>query len=974
MAAIGIAAMGLSNVSSSRQALPPAPTPDQAAFFETRIRPVFVASCLPCHSKSSHLSGLALDSRAGFVKGGDSGPTVVPGGPDKSLLVQAVRQTGSLKMPQGGKLKPNQIADIEAWVKMGAPWPDDAAGQTQKTETLWSLQPVKKPVLPKVKFTSWPVNPIDLFVLSQLEAKHLKPSPAADRRTLIRRVSYDLIGLPPTTAEVDAFLADRSPNAYETVVDRLLASPHYGERWGRHWLDLARYADTKGYVFNEDRNYPNAYTYRDWVINAINRDLPYDQFIEQQLAADRLPQVADGDDKRPLAALGFLTVGRRFLESTPDIIDDRIDVTMRGLEGFTVACARCHDHKFDPIPTQDYYSLYSVFASSEEKALPISEKSIRDPWVQHDRQLTSTTAALQGLIRREVEQLRKEVASPDQAAAVPPDVKAKLQAVRVEDLPDGDNLNVISKGFDPAGREQFGQLQDEMATLAKTTPPPPEFAMAMEDRPDARDGVVFRRGNPDSPGPAAPRRFLAALSKPGEERAHWTQGSGRLELAKAIASKENPLTARVFVNRMWLHDFGAGIVRTPSDFGHQGERPTNPALLDYLAYTFMQDGWSMKKLNRLIVTSATYRQSSTVTPAILNADPDNRDWTRMNLKRLDLEEMRDSLLFGSGKLDLKDVGGKSVDLWSDPFTPRRAVYGFIERQNLPGIFRVFDFATPDSTSPKRFQTTVPQQALFFMNSPLAVQAAQKLAERPEIANSSDDAQRVRRLYRLLFDRLPDPSETALGTAYLGNRALSSVASPESSWQYGYGGYDDAAKRVTQFTPLAVFKDQSYRVGDKFPDPTLGYITLNAQGGHPGHDAAHAVIRRWTAPSSMTVSIEGVLNHGQQEGDGVRARIVSSRTGLAGEWRAHHSQQKTTVSSLTVKKGDTIDFVVDPLTNDGYDAFSWSPKISSSNGSSPNASPTWEASAQFSGPPGPPLTRLAMYAQALMMTNEFMFVD
>jgi mono/diheme cytochrome c family protein len=967
--AVGAAAICFGASSSSIPNPPVAPTPEQATFFESKIRPVFATNCLPCHSKSSHMSGLALDSRNGFLKGGDSGPLVVSGDAEKSLLVQVVRQSGPVKMPQGGKLKPAQIADIEAWVRMGAPWPEDGASKLDKTDVLWSLQPVTKPRPPHTRLANWVANPIDSFVLNQLEAKGLKPSPAADRRTLIRRVTYDLTGLPPSPSEIDAFLADKASNAYEKVVDRLLASPRYGERWARHWLDVARYADTKGYMATGDRNYPNAYTYRDWVIDAMNQDLPYDQFIEQQLAADLLPRVKSGEDVRPLAALGFLTVGRRFLDQTPDIIDDRIDVTMRGFEGFTVACARCHDHKFDPIPTQDYYSLYSVFASSQENDLPISDRSIRDPWIKHNGQVSSSTQALHEVVVKEVQRLREAVLAPGSAAQIPADVKATLQSVRVEDLPEGQNLAVISKAFQPEAKAHLQQLQDQLAALAKDAPPSPEFAMAMQDRPDAADGVVFRRGNPNSRGPVAPRRFLAALSKPGEERPHWIHGSGRLDLAEAIASKDNPLTARVFVNRMWLHDFGTGIVRTPSDFGHQGEKPTNPELLDYLAATFVENGWSMKKLNRLIVTSATYRQSSNVSPAMLNADPENRLYGRMNRKRLDLEEMRDSVLFTAGKLDVSQVGGRSVDLWSAPFTPRRAIYGFIERQNLPGIFRVFDFATPDATSPKRFMTTVPQQALFFMNSQFAIDAAKAAVERPDIATCADEGRRIRLLYRDILDRLPDPSEAGLGLHFLGSNPLAPVEAPTSAWQYGYGGFDAASQRVEGFKPFSVFKDQSYRPATQFPDAKLGYLTLSAQGGHPGRDGEHAAIRLWKAPRSMTVSIAGTLQHGQAQGDGVRGRIVSSRSGLLGEWKVHNGLQEANVQTLKVVKGETIAFILDPMADDSFDSFSWAPRISEEKGDR-----VWDSAKDFSAPPAAPLTRLVLYAQALMMTNEFMFVD
>jgi hypothetical protein len=351
----------------------------------------------------------------------------------------------------------------------------------------------------------------------------------------------------------------------------------------------------------------------------------------------------------------------------------------------------------------------------------------------------------------------------------------------------------------------------------------------------------------------------------------------------------------------------------------------------------------------------------------------------MNRHRLDLEQMRDSLLFASGKLDLSQVGGKSIELWGTSYVPRRSVYGFIERQNLPGTFRTFDFASPDSTSAQRFKTNVPQQALFFMNSPFVAEQARLLAAKPEFRTAADDATRIRRLYTALFDRAPDQAEINLGLDFLGQRAPAGAASgiiqDGSEWRYGYGGYDDATQRVIGFTPLAHFGEQGYTVSDTFPDPALGWLMLNAEGGHPGHDGAHAIIRRWVAPRRATVRITGLLKHGQKEGDGVRARIVFSRGGKMGEWTVHNGEAKTDVADIAVKKGDTIDFVVDPITNEGFDSFTWAPTLSetvSKNGQSVTA--TWSASQAFRGPLPPPLTRTEQYAQALLMTNEFLFVD
>jgi hypothetical protein len=580
---------------------------------------------------------------------------------------------------------------------------------------------VSKPAVPAVKARGWAWTPIDAFVLARLEGQGLAPAPEADRRTLIRRVYFDLIGLPPTPEEVDAFVNDPGANAYEKLVERLLASPQYGERWGRHWLDVARYADTKGYVFTEERRYPYSYTYRDYVIRSFNEDLPYDQLILQQLAADQLPL---GDDKRPLAAMGFLTLGRRFLNNQHDIIDDRIDVTMRGLQGLTVACARCHDHKFDPIPTRDYYSLYGVFASSVEPAeLPLlGEPERNEAYLAYEKELKKRQ---------------------DAVAKFKEDKKAEIKAT--------------PRKF----RDQINKLEKEVAEWRINSPASPPRAMVLADAPSARTPHVLLRGNPGNLGPEVPRQFVEVIA--GTDRKPFTKGSGRLELAQAIASKDNPLTARVMVNRVWQHHFGLGLVRTPSDFGTRGDPPTHPQLLDWLATTFVERGWSVKQLQRLILLSSVYRQASDGDARTMAADPDNRFLGRMNRQRLDFEALRDSLLFVAGRLDTT-AGGTPVEITTIPFSTRRTVYGFIERQNLPGLFRTFDFASPDTSTPARHATTVPQQALFLMNGPFVVEQAKRFAART--ADAGTDQERIDRMHRLAFGRPADANDIALATRFL----------------------------------------------------------------------------------------------------------------------------------------------------------------------------------------------------------------
>jgi mono/diheme cytochrome c family protein len=712
-------------------AAPPAPekpSREAAEFFEKNVRPVLVENCISCHGPKKQQGGLRLDSRSAALKGGDSGAIVVAGKPDESLLVKVVRHDGDLKMPPKKKLADGHVQALTEWVRMGAPWPEETqagAGRSvaEMRQRHWSFRPVRKPDVPAVKAGDRVRTPVDAFVLAKLEDKGLSLAPAAERRVLIRRVTFDLTGLPPTPAEVEAFVNDKAPDAYARVVDRLLASPAYGERWARHWLDVARYADTKGYVFTEERRFPNSFTYRDYVVRAFNDDKPYDQFVVEQLAADRLPL---GEEKSALAALGYLTLGRRFLNNQQDIIDDRIDVTMRGLQGLTVACARCHDHKFDPIPTKDYYSLYGVFASSHEPdELPLLGKPMPSA------ELTAFEAEL----------------------------KKRAEAVEAFKEKHKDDL----KSGNVKARNDLTKLNNKVAEWKVNGTGAPPRAMVLVDLPNPVQPHVLKRGNPGNPGEKVPRQFLEVVA--GPERKPFKDGSGRLELARSIASRDNPLTARVMVNRVWLHHFGKGLVRTPGDFGTRGEPPTHPELLDWLASSFVENGWSVKGLHRLIVLSSTYQQASDDEARGQAADPENRLLWKMNRQRLDFEEMRDSLLSVSGQLD-RTAGGRPVEIVEPPFSKRRTVYGFIDRQNLPGLFRTFDFASPDTSTPQRYNTTVPPQALFLMNSPFVTEQAKHFASRPDVAWQATDAKRIDRMYRLAYGRAPEPDEMEMGLRFL----------------------------------------------------------------------------------------------------------------------------------------------------------------------------------------------------------------
>jgi len=1052
---------------------------DGIQFFETKIRPVLATHCFACHSAQAPKlqGGLALDSQSGMRKGGNSGTVIESGQPDHSLLLRAIRyQDQSVKMPPGKPLTAEIVADFETWIRGGAPMPADAAPRASVSQRFWSLLPPQDVPIPRVQHANQPRNTIDHFILAKLEEKGLALSPQADKRTLIRRITYDLTGLPPTVAEIEAFLADQSPDAYANVVDRLLASPRYGERWGRYWLDVARYSDAR----NVGERFPFSYTYRDWVIRALNEDMPYDRFITLQLAADLLPHTKD---HRDLAALGYLSLGREFPKSFAETVDDRIDVVARGMLGLTVACARCHDHKYDPIPTKDYYSWYSILSNIREPAeLPLLNASVHrtalddlwEPRLQRIRKIDleyrqkrcavmitffKTQIADYLLAARdsrqlgntEIEELVRDrqlnlhllrrwrqrladsqtraepvfqlwhvlaaIPNAEFAAKAKPAIEAQrgnaqvaeafrksppasirdaaslyasvlLRHDRAESFANSDEealrlalrgpnaaVNVPLSEFeliytegDGNNTRDFKARYDTTRTLYAYLGAAPR-AMALEDVPSPVIAHVFVRGNANNPGAETPPHFLSCLSASNPATFH--EGSGRLELAHAIASKDNPLTARVIVNRVWLHHFGAGIVRSPSDFGLRGDPPSHPELLDYLAIRFMESGWSLKGLHRMILLSATYQQSSQDDLEARRQDPENQLLWRMNRQRLDIEALRDSLLVVSGQLDLS-MGGPPFSLTAITPVPRRTVYGFIERGRVPVFLSSFDFASPDQHVPIRYSTTVPQQALFLLNSTFVAEQARRLAQRSETDANADPAKRIQMLYRSVFGRTATSDEVGLGERFVAAPSYEEpLATPPSAWQYGFGEFDASAGRIKSFTPFTYF-DESWQDAATLPDPIGGSARLLAAGGQPGEDPQHAVIRRWVSPVAGKIDIEGSLSHDQTDlptGDGVRARIVSSRNGELASWIVNGSGAEAALTGITVEKGDAIDFVVDARADTENDAFTWAPKIRLEG-----AEKEWNASADFRGPAAKPLSVWERYAQVLLETNEFAFVD
>jgi mono/diheme cytochrome c family protein len=832
-----LAVLCLTGLGAARAADPP----DSRDFFEKRIRPVFARNCNACHG-TTRMGGLDMTSRESLLQGGASGPSIVPGKSDQSLLVQAVsHQHEKIRMPAGQpRLADEQIADISEWVKAGAFWPEPVTAPTAKTgkftitpeqRSFWSLQPIAKPA---------GATSIDRLLLAKMQAKGVRPVGSADRRTLIRRIYYDLTGLPPSKREIDEFVNNNAPDAWAKLVDRLLDSPRYGERWGRYWLDLARYSDDR-LESEVDAPYANAFRYRDWVIKAFNKDMPFNMFVKAQIAGDQL-----GEEYA--AGLGFY--GLR-----PDTQDDRVDATGRVFLGLTTGCAQCHNHKFDPIPTTDYYALQGVFESTENTEIPLAPESVVKEYKAREKAYNDKKAQIQSFLHAQAQQLAEMLAQQTAryVTAVRTNQKpANLDAETLErwrkylargewehpflkdwsspkfdaakfqedvlavwkERKTVDEENVIrraeakktKKAFEPVSlktesfylwrdlffndfygnqfkqeddgllyygpnrgfyesdgtverfllggwRQHLEQLREEAKELKAQVPAQYPFLHAIKDASKLKTERVRVGGNAENLGEEVPRRFLTALCD--GEPAPFQKGSGRLELAEAIASPKNPLTARVIANRIWHHHFGVGIVRTPSDFGFMGDRPSHPELLDYLASRLIEQGWSMKALHREILLSTTYRLGTERLAANQEIDPENRLMWRANMRRLDAEAMRDSLLAVTGELDATAGGPPSP--FADPKNVSRSVYGLVSRRKLDGTLALFDFPNANATSEKRSVTITPTQQLYFLNSDFLMDRAKHLAAKVQDVNQA---------YAAIFGRAPSAEEQRIGAEFV----------------------------------------------------------------------------------------------------------------------------------------------------------------------------------------------------------------
>jgi hypothetical protein len=910
-------------------------------FFEKKVRPVLVEHCYKCHSAAAKQpkGGLALDSHAGLRTGGESGPAVVPGKPQDSLLLKAVRYTDDgLRMPPKGKLPDGVVADLEKWVAMGAPDPraegkpaaaDKKPIDVHEGRKFWAFQPPRRHPVPAVKDAAWPRGDIDRFLLAQLEARGLRPVADADRATLLRRASFDLLGLPPTPEAIKAFVNDPAPDAFARVIDGLLASPHFGERWGRHWLDVARFAESSG--GGRSLLFPDAWRYRDYVIEAFNTDKPYDRFIREQVAGDLLPSANPDERRQQVVATAFLVLGPTNYERQDkdilemDVVDEQLDTLGRAFLGMTIGCARCHDHKFDPIPTRDYYALAGILKSTQTMIHDNVSRWVEQPLPLGPEQEAvvkkheAAVAALQQKIQRAKEAAKKAglavaaaagagaVAARDLPGIVLDDTQAKQVGrwthskysgrfigdgylhdgnadkgqktltfvpefpragryeVRLAYVPGGNRatkvpVNIlhldgeftghinqrevppIDGRFVSLGTFRFEKgsqwfvmvsnedrsghvivdavqfLPEELIADSQAAAPKPEavakaglaaevkkleeelkrltaggpqrpVAMAVKEADKIEDCHICIRGNTHNRGEQVPRGFLQVATI-GPPPAIPPRESGRRQLAEWLSRADNPLPARVMVNRVWHYLFGAGLVRTVDTFGVTGEPPSHPELLDYLALRFVQEGWSVKKLIREIMLSRTYQLSSAGQAAALAVDPENRLLWRRNRRRLDAEALRDAILAVSGQLD-RTVGGPNlkkgnVNEYTYQFDDtRRSVYTPVLRNKLLELFEAFDFADPNLVGGRRNVSTVATQALYLMNSPFVLEQARHAAQAALAVPDLDDAGRVERAYRVALGRPPSEREWELALKAIAGEEAASPEQRLAAWERLY---------------------------------------------------------------------------------------------------------------------------------------------------------------------------------------------
>lgn len=1086
---------------------------EEIDFFEKKIRPVLAQNCYKCHSKDSEKvkGGLLLDNAANTQKGGDSGPAVVPKNIEQSILYKSITyKDKDLQMPPAGKLSDSIIKDFETWIKMGAPDPrsstiQSASGKLDEVvKNHWAYQPIQKPSIP-VNRVKWGNNEIDAFILKKQIENKLLPSIEADKKTLIRRVYYDLIGLPPTLKEVEDFVNDKSSNAYEKIVDRLLSSKLYGERWGRYWLDSARYSDTAGSVNrNREDRFTYAYTYRDYVINSFNEDKPFNRFIIEQIAADKIADVK----KENLAALGFITLGKDS-SNMNDVIDDRIDVITKTFMATTAVCARCHDHKFDPVSTKDYYALHGIFNSSfvpldSDKPLlrPIEENEAYKDYLLKKEKIqknvedfidksyaeafldftTNTTKFLYGayalnsiaqsnrtdyvrdnklnsrMIQRWTQAIKVTMTISNRSKTKGKPASAKLEHpafllyAKMFEVPEKDfsskfksvleeytedvnpfllskikstsinkmqdlaaiygravnesrafynNTNIIgAKDFYEAifknngpldiSRDNFqryyadngktmrydNQLRDERGKITENDiqhPASPAKAMAIFDKEKPSNSYVFIKGEPTSRGPIVERRFFSFLDYVNPE--NFKNGSGRLELAEAIANPKNPLTARVIVNRVWQKHFDEGFVKTPDDFGTQSEKPVNIELINYLAARFMEEGWSLKKLHRLILNSSTYKQSSLDDGKKSFIDPYNKYMWRMNISRLDFESLRDTILYVGGNLNLEPLK-QPKDLFTldgDSFSNHRSVYGMVNRSRLPESLTTFDFATPEMTTGKRFKTTVPKQALFLMNNALVVAQARNVITREDFTKIIAEDHKIEMLYDIFYQRKPSDLEKKIAIDYITSAKMDDMSDVKKEYNWKYGFRTSSGKALGNFIEFNNFNKNSYGSSNA----VLKNLEINSTGGKLPMLSVYP-IRQWKSPRSgeFSISVDSSVKAGPKEPVNYSIIVYKNDRVIKFINITNAALHKIEIPSIINTANDKLEFAIVNNIKKDLD-YSMNINIIEKRDENSLSPVTWNSVSDFRGPIRKidrELDAWERFAHILLMSNEMVFIN
>ena len=937
--------------------------------FERHIRPILKIHCLDCHGATAEVEGqLDLRLRRFMVAGGDSGPAIEPGDPEASFLIERIRAG---EMPPGDKkVSPAELATLERWIAEGAPTAreepeklDPGLAITPEEREFWSFQPLRRPEVPQVVAADRVRTPIDAFILARLEEAGIGFSEDADDLTLLHRAYFDLTGLPPSPEEVTAYLADNSANKYETLIETLLASPRYGERWARHWLDVAGYADTEGYTPRDDDR-PWAYRYRDYVIKALNADKPFDEFIAEQLAGDELvappyknltPEQID-----KLTATGFLRMagdgtgsGANDDDARNHTVADTLKIVSTSLLGLSVGCAQCHDHRYDPIPHTDYYQLRAIF----EPAL--NWKNWRTPGQRLISLYTDEERAQANEIEEQVkkiaaerkaqetkfitEELEKELLKHDEALRDPLRTAYRTPADKRNDeqkklLMEYPSVN-ISGGtlyqYNQASADELKEFDKKINEL-RAKKPVQKFIRALTETPGQVPAThLFYRGEYKQPQQEVLPASLTISSAPGERyeitanNEELPSTGRRLAFARWLFSGTHPLVGRVLANRIWLHHFGRGIVGTPSDFGVLGQKPSHPQLLDWLAVEFAEQGWSLKSLHRQIMLSTVYRQASQPDAANTAVDGANLLYWKKPVYRLSAEALYDRILATSGVLEQK-LYGPPVGIATDDTgqtivngnANRRGIYVKVKRTQPVALLKSFDAPVMEVNCELRPSSTVATQSLMLMNSEFMLQQAKQFSQR--IAREAEN--------------VTTPTTDFEPSLFL---------DPADAWQYGYGHFDESQQKVTSFTALPFWASTQWQGGKERQDPNLGWVALNANGGHPDGDVQKAAIRRWTAPYAGKVVINGILNHPSESGDGVEARIVSNRAGVLGHWGAQHRSQQTPVPEITVEKGEIIDFHLGCRNNETSDSFEW--KINIELQKENGTTQQWDSVADFSGP-------------------------